>query len=81
MTDELTKAAAHVAAITAGLAAIKAHGQTTNDTALLALEADLHASCAAARADYLEARGADQDTVSAFSGGDGDKKAPSAPNG
>lgn len=80
MTDELQKAAGHVATITAGLAAIKAHATENNDATLLALEASLHEACAAARADYLAARQADQETVSAFSGGDGDKTQPSAPN-
>lgn len=81
MTDELTKAAAHVAAIRDGLNGIKAHAETTNDATLLALEADLHQRCEAARADYLEARDAGAEVTASFSGGDGDKTAPENPQG
>lgn len=70
MDDELKKAAAHVAAIRDGLNGIKAHAEATNDATLLALEADLHQRCEAARADYLEARNAGADVVSTFSGGE-----------
>lgn len=70
MEDELKKAGEHVASIREGLNAIKAHAQANGDQALLALEADLHQRCEAARADYLEARDAGADVAAAFSGGE-----------